>query len=319
VDLYGGCTILGDGGVILILDPNGLARRTGDVHIEQESHGAARKMTQSFADMPIRFLVFNAGDDTPKAVPLELVARLEEIEATKIEHSSGLSVVQYRDTLMVLIGLQDQNIGEPKEGLYTVVVFNYEGRMVGLVIRNIIDIVDARLELKVSSQDPALIGSMVISGHTTDVIDTGYVISRALGEMKASSDTGENTQQKKRKRTILFVDDSAFFRNLSAPYLSAQGFEVLTADGPPNAFKMLENYPDPVDLIISDIEMPDVNGVEFAKQCQADTRYKDIPMIAYTSTMTTEAIQKGLAAGFKAYVSKTDRDGLVREVGTILS
>lgn len=313
-NMYAGCTILGDGSVILILDPNALARATGDVQMPDGDNDAMREGLQSFADKPIRFLLFMAGGETPKAVPLDLVARLEEIDVERVEHAGTMPVVQYRDTLMVLLGLQDE-MPQPQDGLYSVIAFNYEGKMVGLVIDEIIDIVEERLAVKVASNDPMLIGSMVINEKTTEVIDTGFLLSKAIGELRTSSSSAAGKEAK--RKTVLIVDDSPFFRNLNAPYLSAQGFEVLTAEGPAEAFGIMKQIKD-IDLIISDIEMPEVSGVEFARQCKQDTRYQGIPMIAYTSKMTAQAVAEGLSAGFKSYVSKTDRDGLVREVKELL-
>jgi two-component system chemotaxis sensor kinase CheA len=318
IDLYGGCTILGDGSVIMILDPNGLARRTGDVHTENANAEGEDKVKRRFAQKEIGFLLFYAdGSDVPKAVPLDLVARLEEISKDRIEQqSSGSKVVQYRGEIMRLITLGGE-IGEPDEnGFYQVVVFNYDGRMIGLVIDQIIDTVQDRLKIKMPSKQPHIIGSMVFHDRTTEVVDTGYILSEAIGEM-LKDEAGGDGENDASGRTILLVDDSPFFRNLNAPYLSARGFSVITAEGPTEAFKIMETT-DQLDLIISDIEMPDMTGIEFARACRDQDNYNTIPMIAYTSNMRADMVEEGLSAGFKAYVSKTDREGLLREVASIL-
>jgi len=318
IDIYGGCTILGDGSVIMILDPNGLARHTGDVHTENTAAGTEEKVSRRFSQKEIGFLLFYSnGSDVPKAVPLDLVARLEEIEQEKIERqSSGAMVVQYRGDLMRLITLGGE-IGEPDEnGIYQVVVFNYDGRMIGLVIDEIIDTVQERLDIKMPSKESHIIGSMVFHGRTTEVVDTGHILSEAIGEMLKDEGDGDG-ETGASGRTILLVDDSPFFRNLNAPYLSARGFSVITAEGPTEAFRIMEGL-DGLDLIISDIEMPDMSGIEFARSCKEQDNYSTIPMIAYTSNMRADMVKEGMTAGFKAYVSKTDREGLLREVSSIL-
>lgn len=313
IDLYAGTTILGDGSVIMILDPNGLLRRIGDVQVGGEP-GADEAEQLSYSQRDISFLLFATKDDTPKAVPLDLVSRLEEIEPERVEQSSGHSVVQYRGQLMRLLSFDDE-LELNEEGAYSVVVFSYEGHLIGMVVREILDIVQAQLKIRMASDDPRLIGSMVINDVTTDVIDTANILSTALGELYQHQSTEE--QKRTVRGSILIVDDSNFFRNLSAPYLSARGFEVVTANGAVEALELMAKGAR-FDLIISDIEMPDMNGIEFARHCQSDTNYRSIPMIAYSSNLQADIVKEGMEAGFKAYVSKTDRDGLLREVEAIL-
>lgn len=318
ISIYGGCTILGDGSVIMILDPNGLANSTGDMHLESGKTVTEELHHEKFSQKQIGFLLFRSGgSDVQRAVPLDLVARLEEIKKDDVEfQSSGIPVVQYRGSLMRLITLEGNGLGEADEsGLYQVIVFNYDGRMIGLVIDEIIDTVQERLDIKMPSGDKKTIGSMVFNGRTTEIVDTGYILTETIGQMLVANDDGPPREAG--GRTILLVDDSPFFRNLNAPYLSACGFSVLTAEGPDEAFRIMERS-DRIDLIISDIEMPEVNGIQFAERCRGDKTYQNIPMIAYTSNMKADMVQKGMAAGFRAYVSKTDREGLLREVSSLL-
>ena len=104
IDMFSGNTILGDGAVIMIIDPNGIAKALGAsgnaAHEMAEEHAAAHAST---AEQMTSLLVFRAGTSQPKAVPLALVTRLEEIAADKIELSNGRHMVQYRDQLMPLV------------------------------------------------------------------------------------------------------------------------------------------------------------------------------------------------------------------------
>ncbi len=108
ISMFSGNTILGDGSVIMILDPNGIASATGEVamgsdHAKEE---AARAASAS-SDDRISLLIFRSGDADLKAVPLALVARLEEIDIARIEYSHGAPVVQYCGQLMPLVGVTD--------------------------------------------------------------------------------------------------------------------------------------------------------------------------------------------------------------------
>ncbi len=105
ITMFSGNTILGDGSVIMILDPNGIARAIG-LGGSAEQRGVAA-VAADLAENRERsaLLLFRAGDATPKAVPLSLVARLEDIPRDRIEFSAGALVTQYRGKLMPLIGL----------------------------------------------------------------------------------------------------------------------------------------------------------------------------------------------------------------------
>ncbi len=142
IPAFSGTTILGDGSVIMIIDPNGVAQALG------------RVVTAGYADDPelgsheedddadtVSLLVFRAGSQQPKAVPLSLVTRLEEIDCRKIEVSDGRPLVQYRNQLMPLLPI-DSETHLKKEGAQPILVFSDHGRSLGLVVDEIIDIVE---------------------------------------------------------------------------------------------------------------------------------------------------------------------------------
>src|SRR5258707_9655406 len=142
--LFSGNTILGDGSVIMILDPNGIAASSGEIAVTDS--GAAEKVAARDARSSevTTLLVFRAGGGAPKAVPLSLVARLEEIDLKSVEYSHGRPMVQYREKLMPLIPISaDQTMGET--GTRPVLVFADGDHSMGLVVDEIIDIVEDKL------------------------------------------------------------------------------------------------------------------------------------------------------------------------------
>ena len=105
IAMFSGNTILGDGSVIMIIDPNGIAQSVGTVSpvaADSETQGETR------SEKTHSLLVFRAGSAQPKAVPLALVTRLEEIDCRKIELSNGRHMVQYRGQLMPLVRVNDE-------------------------------------------------------------------------------------------------------------------------------------------------------------------------------------------------------------------
>ena len=64
-------------------------------------------------------------------------------------------------------------------------------------------------------------------------------------------------------------------------------------------------------MVITDIEMPEMDGFEFAESLRADPRTADMPVIALSSVVSAEAIERGRKAGFHDFVAKFDRQGLI--------
>ena len=102
-----------------------------------------------------------------------------------------------------------------------------------------------------------------------------------------------------------------------APLLKVEGFEVTTVDGPTEALRLRDNG-QTFDLIISDIEMPDMNGFDFAEACREDGRWTQVPMIALSSHNTPADFERGREVGFNDYVAKFDRDALVSSINQTL-
>jgi len=314
ISFYSGNTILGDGSVIMILDPNGIATAAGqmdatDATMERDS--AALSTT----DEKTSLLVFRAGGDELKAVPLALVARLEEVDMATAETSHGAVMVQYRGQLMPLIPF-DSGHQFKTEGRQPILVFTDQERSMGLVVDEIVDIVEDRLKIELAADVTGIIGSAVVDGRATDIIDAGYFLTQAFSDWFGSSEM--ITFDTAGSRNALLVDDSPFFRNLLSPLLSVAGWQVTTAESADEAL-LLRDRGGRFDVIISDIEMPGMNGFEFAKAVRGDARWKDVPLVALSGHASEEDFERGREAGFDDYVAKFDREALVASLAQTVS
>jgi two-component system chemotaxis sensor kinase CheA len=310
IEIFSGNTILGDGSVIMILDPNGIAKAIGETDVsEAGSRGKVETKNQN-AKEKTSLLIFRTGDGTPKAVPLSLVARLEEIDTSKIESSSGKTMIQYRGQLMPLVPFDhtvDLSTGINKP----VLVFSDETSNMGLVVDEIVDITEEIVDVQVSANASGIVGSAIIGGKATDVVDIGHFVSSSNKDwFKRHGDEafGDVSTQ---GRKVLLVDDSPFFRNMLTPLLKVAGYNVTTLESPLDALEMRESGAQ-FDIIVSDIEMPKMNGFQFAEKVREEnSRWRDIPMVALTSHATQQDIQHGIDVGFSRYIAKFDRDTLL--------
>jgi two-component system chemotaxis sensor kinase CheA len=308
ITMFSGNTILGDGSVIMILDTNGIARATG---ISASGESKARGGSGGSEAGAVRsgettaMLLFRAGGDTLMAVPLGLVARLEDIPREKIESSCGQPVTQYRGKLMPLVALGAS--ADLERSHQPVLVFADGEHAMGLMVDEIIDVVEDRLHIELAGTRPGMLGTAVIAGKSTDVIDTGYWLTQA------SQDWFHGNGQQSRRGAlprVLAVEDSDFFRQLLVPTLSAAGYQVTALGSAAEALRLREAGV-AFDVIVSDIEMPDMDGYGFARAVRAGGAWANLPMIALSARADPADVELGREAGFTDYVAKFERDALL--------
>ncbi|AWU97445.1 chemotaxis protein CheW [Azospirillum ramasamyi] len=307
IEMFSGNTILGDGSVIMILDPNGIASATGEMAMGEAAGKETTAVQTQRQEDKMALLLFRAGEGAPKAVPLSLVARLEDVDLATVEMSNGLPVVQYRGKLMPLVPI-DPNFVLANEGRQPVLVFADGDRSMGLIVDEIVDIVEEKLNVQLAAERPGLMGSAIIAGKATEVIDAGFFLTQAYKDWFGSS-AQEGFEEEKLQR-VLLVDDSPFFRNLLTPLLSVAGYDVTAVENAGDALALCEAGED-FDVIVSDIEMPGMSGFDFAEAVRHGSRWQRVPMVALSSHASARDLDRGRIAGFNDYVAKFDRDALL--------
>ncbi len=315
LQLYSGNTILGDGSVIMILDPAGLARNITTLQNDMAASKATEGSANASEDAGVSFLLFRTNKGAPKAVPLELIARLEEIEVKNIELVGTDPVVQYRGDLMRLVTLGDFYL--PSPDTVNVIVFSYDRRNIGLIVDSIIDIVDAPYDIKLGTTHDSCLGSMIIAEKTTDIVDVAKLLSDLVE--KAVGAQGIAQRRSTEPCHLLLVEDSPFFRNIAEPFLAAAGYHVLCAENGGEALELLRRKPNHFDAIVTDIEMPVMNGFDFALACRADPALQHLPIVAYTASLSQVTAQRCGEVGINACIVKTDRPGLLEALSEQLS
>lgn len=172
---YAGCTILGDGRVIMIVDAAGIASLGGVRAVESQ---VVTSVAQSApAAEKGSLLLFDAGSDALGAVPLARVARLEEIDANRIEVADGRHVVQYRGKLIPLIPAS-ASVSLSGGSTRSVIVFSEGSTSFGLAVNEIRDIVEEVIDIEIAASRPGVLGTAVIAGAATEVFDVSWYVAQ---------------------------------------------------------------------------------------------------------------------------------------------
>lgn len=315
ITMFSGNTILGDGSVIMIVDPNGIAQSITSELSEASDKADTEEEGSSGVDGEMSLLVFRAGSGEPKAVPLSLVTRLEEFDVADLEHSNNQSLIQYRGKLMPIINVVD-DAPLKSEGRQPVLVFTEDERSIGLAVDEIVDIVTDQLNVELTSEMPGMMGSAIVKGKATEVLDVGHYLTQVFEDWFRKEGPAGVPEAYGKK--VLLVDDSSFFRAIVRPMLSMAGYDVTEVTNGTDALALREKGQE-FDVIISDIEMPGMSGFEFAEAIKSDGAWAETPLIALSAHGTAADLNRGREAGFDDYVAKFDRDGLVQVVNEIVT
>ncbi|MDH4224649.1 MAG: chemotaxis protein CheW [Deltaproteobacteria bacterium] len=318
--VFAGATLMGDGRPALILDVAGLARSANMVLGEEHGVGTLKDKdvsTKGKDDQSI--LLFTISDKEQFAVPLPLISRLEEVDAGKIQHAINGKVIEYRGDLLPLVFMEDTvPIEPPPQGRekVTVLVFELE-RNVGLVVTKIVDSLEmtVRLDSKSMSQK-GFSGMALVQGKPTAFVDIYQLIEMIYPDWFRREKQDRQRIRDPKDKIILLAEDSNFYRTMEKNYLTQEGFKVIEVEDGQKALNYLKKHP--VDILVTDIEMPHLNGFELSQKIRADKELAHLPIIALTSLAHEEDREKGRNAGVNAYLIKLHKEELLQELHRLL-
>lgn len=311
---YAGATIMGDGCVALILDVFGIGKRSGVLAESQEQVRAeAEQKTQASVEQQ-RLLLFRAGSFERLAVPLSLVARLEEFPLSSIEYASGRQVVQYRDRILPLVSLRallEPNAPEPEQAAdpVQVIVFNNGDRSVGVVVDQILDVAEEAVMVRQKSSHKGLLGSAVISKRVTDFLDLNEVIhlgAESWFQGKGESGAGE---------TVLVAEASSFSRGLMRSFLDMAGYRVVEAASLEEAIEKMERQP--ADVVVASLDLPNHGAGALLRAVQG--RPERVPVLALADAPGEAEVSAARAEGFEDCLAKMDREALLKSLERLAS
>ena len=307
--VYSGNTLLGNGDIIMILDPSGIAQYKTKLYLDDNSEDEKlkRQFYKSFGYLAVKH------GESSKAIPLEVITRLEEIDVSRIELSNGKPVVQYYGDLMYLCSFDDE-YKIPSSGIQKIVVFGSDDQTIGLMVDDIVDIIEQEVDSKTIDKNNN--GPIVLNGKVMDKIELNKLFEGLFFSKKfINSKLPLNV-----KHNILFVNNSPFFCEMMLDSLKEKGFEVMCAKDAAEALEMLRDKLKQFDLIITDINMPEMDGFQFVKICKEDQKLSKIPIMALTfSNDVVENIEELESYGIKASISWSNNEELMPLILSLLS
>ena len=316
INTYAGATILGDGKAALILDIMGLSS-TLNLRIVKEKLREAEVIHRLEKDKDAQslLLVHNAPDEQ-FAIPLGLVSRLEKIKKSDIEITSGKQTIKYRGSSLLLCSIESVANVNPREDVENpfVIIFPFAGKEVGVLVSQIIDVIDSSVEIDEETfRQPGILGSAILMETTTLLLDLYGLITVLMPEWVAEQKSVLE-HKSEAQATLLIVEDSSFFLNQIKGFTEDAGYNIITAMDGIGGVEAMENPDNKVDLILTDIEMPNLDGVEMTERIRSQDQFRKIPILALTSVAGDLAEQRALDAGIDEYLIKLDREKVLERV-----
>jgi two-component system chemotaxis sensor kinase CheA len=319
---YAGATIMGDGRIALILDVSNLARMAHLTSIDGSDRASEVARAAEAAIKAIKdkqsLLIFKNSETEHFAVPLNQVERIEKIKKSDIEILGGKRVMKYRGGSLSLICVDDLAMVEPiadHESLL-VIVFNIAKRSIGLLAVGPIDALEVNADIDDTTlNQPGIMGSIILDGKTTMLVDVFAMVQTLFPQWFEEKKKIEIEELDEGEiPTILIAEDSKFFRNQVKGYMTEVGYNVIEAEDGIECWNKLVEHGDDISMLVTDIEMPNMNGFELTQKIRSDHKYGKLPIIALTTLASAEDVAKGKAVGVDEYHIKLDKERLMVSV-----
>ena len=280
-----------------------LARLQGDLEIgPNHPCGTRLEMTLPMSVVRTDLLLVACRDQT-FALPSHAVDRVLRIRASELGKVEGRPVLRQGSSaialsiLAELLGMGGDSLTD-EGGFCAVVILRVGRRRVAMLVDRLLDMRQAAVQEPPAGTDPVVAGTFLRDGRPILVLSPALLIDGQSnqGPVRFASET------RRAPPSILVVDDSITTRTLEKSILEAEGFRVRLAVDGQDALDSLRR--EPVDLVISDVEMPRMDGFELLQALKADAGLSAIPVIMLTSHGARDQVQRGLELGADAYVTK---------------
>lgn len=304
IPLFSGNTILGDGSVVLIVDPNGVAAGIGRIPAAEAERGEASGQARTTGPERTTMLVFRTGGDRTQALPLSLVARLEEIDSAQFQKSAGRTLLHYGNRLVPVTPLGQTKLCS--EGLQPLIIVSNGELNVALAVESIIDIVEEPFALEMTgATERGVIGSAMIRSRATDIVDLSHYLP--LDEPGWFGTPGHD-----RSESILLVEPSEFLREMLSPVLKASGRAVLAAADPSAALDLAQDRS--LCAILVDLDRDTDAALRLIADLRSASAGRPMRILGLTALVTPDLQIRANRVGADDVHAKFDRRALLSEL-----
>lgn len=313
---FSGISILGDGAIAMIIDVQGF------IQSNQLAYSQIQKIMCTIAQRMVEqesqsLLIFDNNTDEHFALALSWIQRIDSLDIRKIQNIAGDEYIEYRGEQVRLLRLENclpiQKPDNYQENA-NIIIPKYSRVPVALLINKVIDTRNTVIKLENATiKTPGILGSMILGGKITLMLDLHCIMQ--VGEPSSVEKLVVNLEKAKEKH-ILIVEDTPFFLKVIKECIVAAGYQVTTATNGREGLNILNSQY--FDLVLSDIEMPLMDGREMLKNIRANSRWSQLPVIALTTLNDAQAIVDGKKAGFTDWLVKLDKELLLRTLSKYL-
>ncbi|MEO1131360.1 MAG: hybrid sensor histidine kinase/response regulator [Cyanobacteria bacterium J06639_1] len=297
-------------------------------HIEDKLKGSVRVESSPFngttfhlslvPSLSTTFVLLVEVNATPYALPIEYVHTMMSLAPSDIYALEGRSTTTLDDRPVPVLRLSDileLPLHADPNAASPCVVLDIGSDRVAVLVDALLD----RQEIVLKPQSKLLQRVRNISGAT--ILGSGdvcmvlnppdFVQASCSGASAAAiaSDEGEASSPTRRQPSILLVEDSIIIRTQLKRLLATAGYTVTAAVDGKEGFETLQAHPpDTFDAVVSDVQMPNLDGLGLTARIRQFSEYDELPVILVTTLATPEDKQRGADAGANAYLTKGDFD-----------
>jgi two-component system chemotaxis sensor kinase CheA len=248
---------------------------------------------------------------------LSWIRRIDSLDVKRIQLIAGNEYIEYRGEQMRLLRLENcLSVQKPNnyQAVANIIIPKRTKVPVALLINRVIDTRNTVIKLENSNIKTAgILGSMLLDGKIVSMLDLHTILE--TGEPDSVEKIAINSEKAKSKR-ILLVEDTPFFMKVIKECVVSAGYQVTTATNGREGLEALQNQE--FDLVLSDIEMPFMDGREMVKNIRINPRWSDLPVIALTTLNDEQTIAEGKKAGFSEWLVKLDKELVLKTIASYL-
>lgn len=310
--VFAGHSVLGDGRVVLIIDINGIVERIGMRFLAPAAEARERMPALSVGRRADRqtMIIFNYHDSEYFAIPLELVSLVEKIPSAEIRSVGPRHYYPHKGDTIPLLYLDKHLPVTPISRTlkyYNLILPARVRFPIGLITNSDIRVaeISERFDAKIT-HNKGILGTFMHEKKLVMLLDL-----YSLFEHDAPEHFDTAVRDQGHPARVLIVEDSLFYRRLNSTYLAAPNRQLTVAADGKEALTTLRSNPTGFDLVITDIEMPIMDGFELVRAIRSDPLLRHLPVVALTALQDERSRARGREAGFTEYVIKVDKDSLI--------